>query len=95
MLRISKPASSLYSTGSFDKTLSVRYSFNDLEAKRIGFINLFNTKSVTKVATNVIMRAKIKIESGEIIFLEYKTKNKIPIKGMWIPIKATNRNLKA
>jgi hypothetical protein len=41
------------------------------------------------------MRAKIKIESGEIIFLEYKTKNKIPIKGMWIPIKATNRNLKA
>ncbi|WP_230407919.1 hypothetical protein [Flavobacterium hydrocarbonoxydans] len=49
---------------------------------------------MTTQANKVIIREKIRIENGVRVVSEYKTKNKTPIKGMKIPIKATNKNFK-
>jgi hypothetical protein len=50
---------------------------------------------VIKVANKVIAIEKIRIEAGEILLSKKRTKNKIPIRGICIPINATNKNLDA
>jgi hypothetical protein len=61
----------------------------------MGLISCFKTIRVIAVASNVIINEKNKIDAGEIVCSKKRTKKRIPISGICIPIKATNKNLNA